>query len=76
MEETKKVEKQEFREIVKGILPHIECIQKALEDRRIDTLTSITLSADGYIDAKLYDTGRGMVRISGGETRIKYTEGL
>ena len=78
MNKEKRIDMQEFREISKEFLIHIEAMTKKLEEYGINSLASVTFSADGYINMNVHGTGWGLTRIGEGaaEISIKYTEGL
>ena len=44
----KKFNEAEFKEFCKEAIPHIEALQKLLEDRDMENLGSLNFSADGY----------------------------
>lgn len=56
-EERRKLSEEEFREICKEAIPHIEALQNALKCKKIDNLASLAFDQSGYARFSIYDTG-------------------
>ena len=67
----KKFNEAEFKEFCKEAIPHIEALQKLLED-----LGSLSFSADGYVTFSVYDTGWELGRLRKGEFTVRHEIGL
>lgn len=52
-----KMSREEFEALVRECMPQVEVMIKALEERGIDNLGSLTFSADGYVSFSVYDSG-------------------
>ena len=72
----KKFNEAEFKEFCKEAFPHIEALQKLLEDRDMENLGSLTFSADGYVTFSVYDTGWELGRLRKGEFTMRHEIGL
>ena len=59
----KKFNEAEFKEFCKEAIPHIEALQKLLEDRDMENLGSMSFSADVYAAFNVYDNGWELVRL-------------
>lgn len=64
MEEKKVLSSEEFKEICKEAMPHIEALKDILGKRDIKSLGSLTFCADGYLNFEIYDTGWEVIRTS------------
>ena len=72
----KKFNEAEFKEFCKEAIPHIEALQKLLEDRDMENLGSLNFSADGYVTFSVYDTGWELGRLRKGEFTMRHEIGL
>lgn len=72
----KKFNEAEFKEFCKEAIPHIEALQKLLENRDMKNLGSLTFSADGYVSFSVYDTGWELGRTSQGAFTMRHEIGL
>lgn len=74
--EAKRLNEEEFKELCKEAVPHIEALQNILKKREMKNLGSMTFAQDGYVSFSVYDTGWELSRIKGGEYRMKHEIGL
>lgn len=72
----KKFNEAEFKEFCEEAIPHIEALQKLLEDRDMESLGSLSFSADGYVTFSVHDTGWGLGRLGKGEFTMRHEIGL
>lgn len=66
--------RNEFMELCKQVLPHLDALKGILENSGIagDKSASISVGVDGYISFHTYGSKWEMNRFSGGKARIKY----
>lgn len=74
--EEKKLTKEEFRELCKEAIPHIEALQKILKDRKMENLGSLTFGQDGYTSFSAYESGWELVKTNNSEYRMRQEIGL
>lgn len=49
---------EEFKLIAQAVIPAINCIKNTLENHKIDSLLSLTMSADGYLTMNIHEIER------------------
>lgn len=52
---SKRDELEEFKLIAQAVVPAINCIKNTLENHKIDSLLSLTMSADGYLSMNIHE---------------------
>lgn len=52
---SKRDELEEFKLIAQAIAPAINCIKNTLENHKIYSLLSLTMSADGYLSMNIHE---------------------
>lgn len=68
--EQSEISKGEFKELAKAAYPHVEAIRELIAEKGLDSLCNITLSADGYIDFSVHESGWRMSRFKNGEAPV------
>lgn len=64
MEKAKKrLNEEQFREISKEVIPHIEALQGILKREELGNLAHVAFSGDGYMTLEIYDSGWELSRI-------------
>lgn len=64
MQKTKKrLNEEQFREISKEAIPHIEALQGILKREELGNLANLTFAGDGYMTFGIYDSGWELSRI-------------
>lgn len=61
----KRDELEEFKSIAQAVIPAINSIKNTLENHKIDSLLSLTMSADGYLTMSIHEIeGINLSRVS------------
>ena len=56
---------EEFKLIAQAVIQAINCIKNTLENHKIDSLLSLTMSADGYLTMNIHEIeGINLSRVS------------
>lgn len=74
--EERKLSKEEFKELCKEAIPHIEALQEILKKRKMQNLGSLTFGQDGYTSFGIYDSGWELLKTGNGEYRMRQEIGL